>query len=197
VPLADSQYGTVKNFLACHDRDLMAHMADLNASQRQGGLRTEFFGPDQFQYDPSSDTYRCPAGEILKRWQHRPDKGGWQYKAPADVCASCALRWQCTNAKHGRRVQRINRQPELDALRTESASPAARRNRKRRRHLMEGSFADAANRHGFKRARWRGLWRQRVQSHLIAACQNIRLLLRRCGTTRKMPLPRSWPISLI
>jgi transposase len=183
--VADSQYGTAKNFLACHDRGLIAHMADLNAAQRRGGLRKEFFGQDQFHYDPQQDIYRCPAGQILKRWQHRPDKGGWQYKAPADVCTQCALRRQCTKARHGRRVQRMNRQPELDGLRAESVSPAARRDRRRRRHLMEGSFADAANCHGFKRARWRGLWRQRLQGYLIAACQNIRILLRRSRPARK------------
>jgi hypothetical protein len=43
---------------------------------------------------------------------------------------------------------------------------------------MEGSFADAANNHGFKRARWRGLERVRVQNLLIAAIQNVRKLLR-------------------
>src|SRR5215469_282745 len=37
--VADSQYGTVKNFLACHDRGLIAHMADLNTAQREGGQR--------------------------------------------------------------------------------------------------------------------------------------------------------------
>jgi len=44
---------------------------------------------------------------------------------------------------------------------------------------MEGSFADAANNHGFKRARWRRLWRQAIQDHLIAAIQNIRIFLSR------------------
>ena len=43
---------------------------------------------------------------------------------------------------------------------------------------MERSFADAANNHGFKRARWRRLWRQQIQDWLIAAIQNIRILLR-------------------
>ena len=43
---------------------------------------------------------------------------------------------------------------------------------------MEGSFADAANNHGFKRARWRRLWRQRIQDYLIATVQNVRILLR-------------------
>ena len=43
---------------------------------------------------------------------------------------------------------------------------------------MEGSFADAANNHGFKRARWRRLWRQQIQDYLIALIQNVRILLR-------------------
>lgn len=183
--VADSQYGTVKNFLACHDQGLSAHMADLNRAQREGGQRTEFFGLDQFLYDPQSDSYRCPAQQILRRQQHRPDKGGWQYKARAQVCLECPLRSQCTEAKHGRRVQRLDRQNELDIMRAQSESPAARADRKRRRYLMEGSFADATNCHGFKRARWRGLGRQRIQGHLIAACQNIRLLLRQCPSAPK------------
>jgi transposase len=177
--VADSQYGTIKNFLDCHDRGLRAHMADLKTAQREGSQCQEFFPKERFTYDITSDTYRCPAGGTLKRSRHRPDKGGWQYKAPAAQCARCPLRSQCTDSKHGRRVQRQNRQVELDWLRAQSASALAKRDRRRRRHLMEGSFADAANQHGFKRARWRGLWRQRVQAHLIAACQNIRILLGR------------------
>jgi hypothetical protein len=41
---------------------------------------------------------------------------------------------------------------------------------------MEGSFADAANNHGLKRSRWRGLWKQIIQDLLIATCQNLRKL---------------------
>jgi len=42
---------------------------------------------------------------------------------------------------------------------------------------MERSFADATNNHHFKRARWRRLWRQQIQDYLIAAIQNVRILL--------------------
>jgi hypothetical protein len=42
---------------------------------------------------------------------------------------------------------------------------------------MERSFADAANNHHFKRARWRRLWRQQIQDYLIAAIHNVRILL--------------------
>jgi hypothetical protein len=43
---------------------------------------------------------------------------------------------------------------------------------------MERSFADAANNHGFKRSRWRRLWRQQIQDYLIATTQNIRILIK-------------------
>ena len=54
----------------------------------------------------------------------------------------------------------------------------AQRDRRRRQHLAERSFADAANNHGFKRARWRRLWRVQIQDWMIAAIQNVRILLR-------------------
>jgi hypothetical protein len=60
----------------------------------------------------------------------------------------------------------------------QARSAEARRDRRRRQHLMECSFAQATNLHHFKRARWRRLWRQQIQDWLIAACQNIRLLVR-------------------
>ena len=41
---------------------------------------------------------------------------------------------------------------------------------------MERSFA-RGTRYGFDRARWRGLWRVRIQEYVIAAVQNIRVLL--------------------
>jgi hypothetical protein len=48
---------------------------------------------------------------------------------------------------------------------------------------MERSFADAANCHGLKRSRWRGLWRQAIQDLLIATVQNLRKLLRHLSQT--------------
>jgi len=65
----------------------------------------------------------------------------------------------------------------LDTARAQAHSLAAQRDRKRRHHLMERSFADAANNHHFKRARWRRLWRQQIQDYLIASIQNVRILL--------------------
>jgi transposase len=177
--VADTQYGTVENFLECMDLGIRSHMADLKTAQDRGQRRSKFFGDERFTYDQRTDTYSCPAGQQLRRWQKRTGKNAYQYMAKPGICAACALRAQCTNAKGGRRVQRFDRQEQLERARAQSQSLAAVCDRRRRRHLLEGSFADASNSHGFKRSRWRGLWRQAIQNHLIAACQNIRILLRR------------------
>ena len=65
----------------------------------------------------------------------------------------------------------------LDPARKIANSKAARADLKRRQHLIERSFADASNSHGFKRARWRGLWKQSIQDLLIATVQNLRKLV--------------------
>ena len=47
----------------------------------------------------------------------------------------------------------------------------------RRRAVVEGSFGDAANNHGYKRSRWRGLERMTIQNLLISSIQNLRKLI--------------------
>ena len=177
--VADSQYGTVENFRACGQRGIRPHMADLATAQKGTGRRKGIFDESRFIYDPATDTYRCPAGQTLKRRRHRKARRAYEYTAGPKVCGACRLRSQCTRAKRAARtLKRHEDQDAIDAARAESASLAAKRDRRRRKHLMEGSFADAANNHGFKRSRWRRLWRQQIQDYLIAAVQNIRLLLR-------------------
>jgi transposase len=192
--VADSQYGTAENFLVCADQGIRAHMADFKVTHRGGAQRGVYFGPEEFVCDVANDTYRCPAGETLRRYQRRSHKPAWEYKAPRRLCAQCALRAKCTASKSGRRIQRFERQEELDRMRARSNFPAARKDRRRRQHLMEGSFADATNSHGFKRSRWRRLWRQQIQNDLIAACQNVRILLRNwrprlAASALALPLP--------
>jgi hypothetical protein len=62
-------------------------------------------------------------------------------------------------------------------------------------HLMEGSFADAATNHGFKRARWRGLQQQSIQDWLIATCQNIRILIRHGHRSHAKAIAMAVPVS--
>lgn len=114
------------------------------------------------------------------------------YVADPKICAACSLREQCTRGKKlGRSVARHWKEDELIAAQKEAHTPRAFAARRRRRHLMEGSFAQAANRHHFKRSRWRRLWRQQIQDWLIAAVQNIVILGREqsAGVVARRPKP--------
>jgi len=176
VVVADAQYGTNDNFAACQQRQIRSHMKDLRSTFDHHEKRGIFQQTD-FRYDEQTQTYVCPAGETLKRAK-TIERGFYIFRSNAKVCAQCKLRSRCmTSEKHVRKLKRHVAHEQVERGRAESHSGWARRDRRRRKHLMEGSFADAANRHGFKRARWRRLHNQRIQDLLIATCQNIRILV--------------------
>ena len=133
---------------------------------------------EEFKYDKETDTYRCPAGEILKKRKHRKNRKSYEYAARRRVCHSCELRLQCTKSKTVRTLKRHENHESIEAARLQSHSQAAKRDRIKRKWFMEGSFADAANNHGLKRSRWRRLRNQRIQNFLIASIQNIRILMK-------------------
>ena len=178
VAIADSQYGTVDNFRKCARLGIKSHMSDLGGSSKSRVQKSGIFTESDFCYDPETDTYRCPAGRILKRRRHKKQLKAYEYAISPKVCKACELKSKCTRSKTGRSVKRHYDHDLIEAARAESRSAAAKRDRRRRKRLMEGSFADATNNHGFKRARWRRLWRQKIQDLIIAICQNIRILIK-------------------
>lgn len=56
---------------------------------------------------------------------------------------------------------------------------------KTRQHLMERSFAQAT-RYDFDQARWRGLWRMRIQELLVCSIQNIQILIKQTNKPKKI-----------
>jgi len=180
--VADHKYGTAENYIAGQRAGWTTHMGDVLGKQNHADKQSGIFPESAFTYRPEDNTYLCPAGQVMQPRRLHWFKRTWEYQSPKQVCAACALRSQCTRAKvNGRTIQRHEHQELLDRGRQQAHSRQARKDRQRRQAIIEQSFADAANNHGFKRSRWRRLWRQQIQDYLIAAIQNIRILLRRAG----------------
>ena len=176
VVVADHKYGTSENYVACHQKGLVTHLGDAKA---KAAKLEGIFPESQFKYQPKDDTFLCPTGKTLRRRRYIKRQRVWEYAAVKGVCTECPLRAQCTRSKTGRTLSRHEHADILEQCRAQAHSLAAKRDRGRRQYLLEGSFADAANNHGFKRSRWRRLWRQQIQDYLIAAIQNIRIMLAR------------------
>ena len=94
------------------------------------------FAKAKFCYDPTSDTYRCPAGQVLRRQGQDRNHGKerWLYANRA-ACQSCKLRGQCTKgecrvikrrnneAVVERAAQRASRKPDIIARRKQIVEP--------------------------------------------------------------------------
>lgn len=195
--VADTKYGTVENYLTCCDLDINAHIPDLKRTQQERDKRRGIFTEEAFQYDSETDAYLCPAGQYLKKRNYNPQRDAFEYKCPAKVCLVCHLVNQCTTSKNGRSLKRHRRQEELDRMRNAAQSPLSKKDISTRQHLMERSFA-RATRYGFKRARWRRLWRVRIQEYLTSAIQNIMTLMsygKERGMAKAFTLPLTKKLS--
>ena len=174
--VADTKYGTIDNYLHYHDEGIKTHIPSIEESHRGYGRNKGIFTKEEFSYNPADDIFVCPAGEILKRKKFRKKRKHYQYKASAKVCNKCQIKDKCTRSKSGRTLKRHERQDELDSIVERIKSKESKRDLKTRQHLSERSFA-RSTRYGFKRARWRNIWRMEIQDYLIAAIQNIMVLV--------------------
>ena len=172
--VGDKHYGSAQNYRYCQSHEITTHLGQAQAYTQ------EIFPVSAFVYESERDRYRCPAGQFLYYHNFKPAEQLVEYKiSDSALCEACSLRSKCTKSKLGRSITRPTFRELVELGREQANSPEARRDRARRKHIMEGSFADARNNHGFKRARWRGLWRQQIQDWLIAAIQNLRILMRK------------------
>ncbi len=175
--VADSKYGTKENYLACRDAGIQAHIPAFQGGTDKRLEKRGLFMEERFVFDAKRDVFVCPAGQELRRRTVHARRQSIEYAASKRICAMCELRDQCTTSKSGRTVGRHLRQDELDEMVRASKSTLSRLDLKRRQHVCEGSFG-AAKRYGYKRARWRRLWRVEIQNYLICTIQNITKLIK-------------------
>lgn len=172
---ADSKYGTADNLEYCEWNQIDAFINPFrnNYTRPKEGKFTECC----FRYDADNDCYICPAGKRLTRRHYRADKDAYRYVAPANVCRTCPVRGHCTKSKGARSILRPVRTPILERASARVRTAQGREHRKRRRWMMEGSFAHSV-RFGYKRARARGLLNMKIQDYLVATVQNLMILIR-------------------
>jgi len=183
IVAADKGYGTAANYKHLKENNItpcIPHKCHKVSKEKD-------FANDKFVYDSISDCYICPSGEKLHRKATNKNTGTSQYCADRETCQKCAYFEKCVaSLKRGRSIQH---NPNARYWKwADKCLTKHQRSRlmSRRKYKAEGSFADAANNHGFKRARWRGLTKMKIQNLMISAVQNLRKLLRHSGTDKRL-----------
>ena len=144
--LADKGYHTGAQLSASETLHVASYVSPkANAANK----KHDVFPMEQFTYHPGSDTYRCPANEIMRSngnwYERRSSKRNKhpikfkQYKT--DKCPSCPLKDQCTSSPRGRMIQRTEHQGAIDRnnLRV-NADPEYYRNRQQIIEHQFGTF---------------------------------------------------------
>lgn len=182
--LTDGGY-TIKNSnieaMAERGIDLVGPVAENNseASLKQRGVQPEFY-PDQFQYDETTDTFRCPAGKTLKRIRTDPCEGRieYSYRASATDCRTCPFQDRCCPKNSPRLVVRKEDSPAVAAFRAKMQTEDAKQLYRTRAQIAEFPHACIKEKFGLRRFRLRG--RQNVRAEAVWVCltYNIQQWLR-------------------
>ncbi len=172
--VADRAYGIGKNYRYLRDNKITPC---INHKRKNCNCDPEFSN-DKFTYDKKRDVFVCPAGHELVFRQRNIKEARTLYQADRKVCQVCPFADKCLSSrKTGRQVQRSFYEDDIQYADSVLSVYERKWLLGRRKHCVEGSFADAANNHGFKRARYRGLEKVTIQNLLIASIQNLRKLL--------------------
>lgn len=145
------------------------------------------FHKSQFQYDPTTDQYRCPKGQVmilLRSLSATPGKRAYGLYGTT-ACGDCASRADCTKTK----ARQIRRHPEetlRDALRQVMEHPQARVIFSSRKAMVEPVFSHLRGQQGLNRFRRKGLRqvKREFALHILAHNLSRAVALLRAISTR-------------
>lgn len=143
---------------------------------RRAGHRR--FRREDFVYDGSTDTYRCPADKRLAFHTHETVKGrrGRSYRADAADCGACELASRCLTKRGTRRhlfVSEDMAQTHAQCMREKIDTAEGRRIYSQRMGIVEPVFANIVSTKGMRRFTLRGRAAVRIQWLYYALVHNI------------------------
>ncbi len=112
--LADRGYYSGNEILNCQNNNITTYVPkSFTSNSKAAGL----YDKSDFIYDKNSDTYRCPANQVLTKRFRSVEAGKeiYRYYASQATCQDCPLKSKCTKGKE-RRVSRWEHEDVLDEL---------------------------------------------------------------------------------
>ncbi len=133
-----------------------------------------------FVYDPVADRYHCPAGKPLTRQgssRTAHPLGGIIYRASPKACGACPRKAECCGEAQARTITRPNDGGLAERVRAHLRTPQAKRSLRRRLSWAETPMAELKERHGLRRAQYRGRDKVLMQALGAAMAYNIKKLV--------------------
>lgn len=182
--VADSIFGTEQNYELLESNGIESFMKFPYYHREQTSrYQQQLFLKENFPYDPLTDSYLCPNGQLLTfRHKHKQTHKRTGYQSIIKEytcvdCTGCPFYQQCCKAsKEPHRSIQVNE-------RLEDFKQQARQNlgtahglilKKRRSIEIESCFGDIKHNMGFRRFHLRGLKKVKTEFTLVAMAHNLR-----------------------
>lgn len=182
--LADGGYYTRSNLKYAVEEGLDVYMPPINGYQELA----DKFGRADFTYDDKSDSYRCPAGEILpyKYSRYRNDVSIKVYQCSSSKCKVCRLKSRCTTtSRRSLSISEVYRHEQK--LAEKLSGGYGRLIYNRRQAIVEPVFGNIKFNMGFTRFSLRGLRKVKGEFLLMCIAHNLKKMagcwrcLKECG----------------
>lgn len=179
---ADAGYGSEENYTDLEDKNITAFVKYnyFHKEQRDKKHRENPFDPDNFFYNPATDTYYCPMGQAMNNthtYEAKTKNGFSQqiHRYQAQNCHGCPLRGSCHKAKGNRIIERNHNLIRLkEKAKKLLLSDKGIAHRKRRCWDVEAVFGNIKQNMGFKRFMLRGMEKVTTEIGLIAMAHNLK-----------------------
>ena len=179
--VADKGYFKIEDIEACENAGIVPYVP---RPQRGPSVKAGLFRKDEFHYDPTNDSYVCPAGQRLYPYSSSllRDLKKVNYVNKL-ACDDCAIRAQCTRGQF-RTVSRLENEAVLDRMQTRLAQrPDILDRRRETAEHPFGSIKQWMNQGAFL---MRGLQKVRAEFSLTALAYNLRRVLNIVGFAELM-----------
>ena len=184
--LVDGGYVDANNIVAMERRGIdligaFGNQHDTATACERRGVAKEYH-PEKFAYDSESDTYKCPAGKILRYLKDEISfrKISHIYQAALPDCQACPYKKECCPkaVKKGRSIMRSEPRPEVLALAAKMQSEQAKAIYKQRAPIAEFPNAWIKEKLGLRRFRLRGLPKVGMEALWACLTYNIQQWIR-------------------
>lgn len=171
--IADSGYGSGQSYAYCEKQGICSYIP-----LHKVGRGARDVAEEGFSYNPDSDSYCCPEGHELRRFNRPGARCIKRYRPSGKACGVCRRRSEClpTATAHYRVINRNPNQDELEAVRKRQSTEYFKSKLRQRSWKIEGLFGEAKEKHNLRRAKYRRLSNIRIQVYLTATVQNLKRL---------------------
>jgi transposase len=183
---ADAGYYDTVDLKICEDNNITTYIpVPAQKVPKRTNVPTPDYYHDKFSYDAASDTFQCPARQILKRYSIHPKSDGRRtYIYRTNGCRACLVRAFCTTSPRGRYVYRWEHEAVLDRLKQRlAARPEIITCRKK---IVEHVFGTLKSIWDYGAFLLKGLRKVSAEAALMNLTYNMRRALTIIGTKNLM-----------